>query len=288
MNTTPGGAGVGPNPLEVAAVKAANSATSEETPATPTPPTTTPSRKIGTPPGFTALGSLSSTWDFPVMIPSPLPPASESEGTNFLAGNIVGGKCAPSIGVFNSVQVRGWSVGHTRRKVNAADESNSARRERCLIVAEISGCARECHGQIVHIDRRAEISDIRLQRRWLAKDGKDFSAAIDDCDNHGVESAASAAALTMLWTSTALSSGNGWLAEVWGLGWESRHHSQPTERPKQKPGSKRRTIPRASDWRRCSKRGGRLSRLFKSSGPWRVRHVLSHGRRSSRRSIRLE
>ena len=48
------------------------SATSEDgTPVTPTPPTTWPFLKIGTPPGFTAVGSLSSRSAFPVAMPSP-------------------------------------------------------------------------------------------------------------------------------------------------------------------------------------------------------------------------
>src|SRR5579863_65477 len=71
MNTTPGAAGVGPNPFEVAAAYAAYSATVGATPATPIPPTTLPLRKRGTPPGLTALESLSFTSALPVTTPRP-------------------------------------------------------------------------------------------------------------------------------------------------------------------------------------------------------------------------
>src|SRR5580704_13323810 len=69
ITTVPGAAGLGPKPLEVDAAYAANSATSLETPATPMPPTTTPPSKIGTPPGLTAVGSLSSRSALPVAMP---------------------------------------------------------------------------------------------------------------------------------------------------------------------------------------------------------------------------
>ena len=69
ITTAPGAAGVGPKPFEMDAVYAANSATSLETPATPMPPTTTPLSKIGTPPGLTAVGSLSYRSALPVAMP---------------------------------------------------------------------------------------------------------------------------------------------------------------------------------------------------------------------------
>src|SRR5580692_3463108 len=71
MKMTPGAAGVGPNPFEVAAVYAAYSATPEDVPATPMPPTRLPLRNRGTPPGFTAVESLSYTSAFPVATPRP-------------------------------------------------------------------------------------------------------------------------------------------------------------------------------------------------------------------------
>src|SRR5216683_1144199 len=81
MNTTPGAAGAGPNPLDVAAAKAAYSATSGATPATPMPPTKLPLRNSGTPPGFTELGSLSFTSALPVAMPRPVAaPLIEREG----------------------------------------------------------------------------------------------------------------------------------------------------------------------------------------------------------------
>src|SRR5579864_1756711 len=83
MNTTPGGGGEGMNPWpiihmpfdapapRVAPEQAAYSAALGSTPATPTPPTSLPPLNSGTPPGFTALASLSFRLAFPVRIPNP-------------------------------------------------------------------------------------------------------------------------------------------------------------------------------------------------------------------------
>src|SRR5215469_16785451 len=81
MKITPGEAGLGPKPLLVAAANAANSATSAGAPATPTPPSNTPFLKIGTPPGFTALGFESFTSGLTVATPRPFcVPSTERAG----------------------------------------------------------------------------------------------------------------------------------------------------------------------------------------------------------------
>ncbi len=91
MKTTPGAAGVGPNPFEVAAAYAANSATSLDTPATPMPPTRLPFRNKGTPPGFTAVGSLSFISALPVVTPKPVvaPLIERAGGTDCPAMKLV-------------------------------------------------------------------------------------------------------------------------------------------------------------------------------------------------------
>src|SRR5262249_12586718 len=70
-----------------AAVKAAYSATFGllEAVTTPMPPSTTFLKKIGTPPGFTAPGSLSMASTLPVSAPRPKPPASESDRGSLLS-----------------------------------------------------------------------------------------------------------------------------------------------------------------------------------------------------------
>src|ERR1051326_3971322 len=57
--------------------KAANSETCGVGPTTPTPPTNSPFLNGGTPPGLTALGSLSATSALPVMMPNPTPPDND-------------------------------------------------------------------------------------------------------------------------------------------------------------------------------------------------------------------
>ena len=102
MNTTPGAAGEGPNPFEVAAAYAAYSATAGATPATPTPPTTLPLRNRGTPPGLTALGSLSFTSTLPVVMPRPVvAPPIERGGRHRLPGNEIRGKACSARFVFS-------------------------------------------------------------------------------------------------------------------------------------------------------------------------------------------
>src|SRR5215471_11180327 len=66
ITTTPGGAGLAPNPAFTAPENAANSATAGGAPATPTPPTRRPFLNKGTPPGLTALGFESLTSALPV------------------------------------------------------------------------------------------------------------------------------------------------------------------------------------------------------------------------------
>src|SRR5271170_6846842 len=79
MNTTPGDGTIGPNPASPE--NAANSATFGSTPATPTPPTSVLFLNNGTPPGFTAFGSLSLTSALPVRTPNPgFDPSMERAG----------------------------------------------------------------------------------------------------------------------------------------------------------------------------------------------------------------
>ncbi len=119
MNTTPGAAGVGPNespgPVR-AVVDAANAAYSAtfkllDDVTTPTPPTTTFLLKIGTPPGFTVVGSESITSALPVMIPSPNPPPSANDGGTLLvnAGSFTSAQLPPVADVYNVVPNR-WAL----------------------------------------------------------------------------------------------------------------------------------------------------------------------------------
>ncbi len=106
---------------------------------------------------------------------------------NRLTGKKVGGECATAVGIFDTVEISGGSVVYPGWKVNAADEANGARGKRGLIVAEIGGSASESDGQIVYIDGGAEISGVRGGGAWFPENGEDFSAAIDDGDDHGIE-----------------------------------------------------------------------------------------------------
>src|SRR6516165_1450882 len=81
MKTAPGGGRVGRNPDASAPVKAANSEIAGVEPTTPTPPTSAPFLNKGTPPGLTAVGSLSVKSGFPVVMPRPMvEPSTERDG----------------------------------------------------------------------------------------------------------------------------------------------------------------------------------------------------------------
>src|ERR1700690_4316911 len=69
--TAPGSGTTGIKPGTFAPEKAAYSATSIVAATTPIPPTASPFLKRGTPPGFTAVGSLSYKSAFPVITPRP-------------------------------------------------------------------------------------------------------------------------------------------------------------------------------------------------------------------------
>src|SRR5579872_3790227 len=92
MITSPGkGKGSGTKkPAPADPETAANSATSGLTPATPTPPTSTPCLNNGTPPGFTAVGSLSFRSALPVSTPRPgCDPSMDRAGGNAWPGKNV-------------------------------------------------------------------------------------------------------------------------------------------------------------------------------------------------------
>src|SRR5580704_1594321 len=83
-NPTPSVAGFGPLvAIMPAAANATYSATFASANATPIPPTSCPFLKIGTPPGFTAVGTESFASALPVIIPKPgtEPPIVVAGGT---------------------------------------------------------------------------------------------------------------------------------------------------------------------------------------------------------------
>lgn len=106
---------------------------------------------------------------------------------NSLAGKITGGKRAPAIGIFDSIEVGGRGIVDARWKVNTTDKANGAGGKRGLIVAEIGGAPCQGYGQIIYINRSAEISNGGGGGRGLAKNSKNFSATIDNSDHHSVE-----------------------------------------------------------------------------------------------------
>ena len=160
--TTPGGgscATVGRKPACDAPEKAANSATAADVLTTPTPPTAAPFLNSGTPPGFTAAGSLSSASALPVITPKPgLSPSIERAGSMLCPARKAGIQRATPIGVLDPVQVRVGRIRNSRRKVNAADKANRPAGERRLIVAEERGGASQSYGQFIAIDGGSEIA----------------------------------------------------------------------------------------------------------------------------------
>jgi hypothetical protein len=72
--------------------------------------------------------------------------------------------------------------------VDAADETYGARRERRLVIAEVSGSTRKSDGKVVNVHARAKISNVLGSARnnaGLVVDGENVTAAINDSDGHG-------------------------------------------------------------------------------------------------------
>ena len=149
MKTTPGAAGVGPNPLEVAAAYAANSATSLETPATPMPPTSAAVAKQRHAARIHRVRIAIVHIRFARRDAQARRRAADrARGRHGLSGDEICGERASAIRIFDSVERGVWRVGDSRREMNSADEAHGARRKRRLIVAEKRGGACERYRQV--------------------------------------------------------------------------------------------------------------------------------------------